>query len=290
MGKRFEETEHVTVPAWMTFIPDHAFHGTELRGLSRANYALKTVSLPNTITKIDQAAFFYCESLTEICIPESVTSIGSFAFCGCSSLKKVSLPAGIKEIGKDAFSGCTELVDIEIPVGVSIEGQAFEGCKALADSDGFIIKNGILFDSLIIKKSVKIPESVKHIGDCAFWRGRNYGQKFFYSMEELIIPEGVISIGMSSFQNCKLLRSVAFPIGLKSINERAFCSCTELRNIWIPDSLDYIADNAFQGCPKLKIYGIPGSTAEQFAKKQGFRFYPLDLDSFIAKVEKSTAN
>ena len=45
-----------------------------------------SVTLPDGLTSISQAAFNDCSSLTSVTIPNSVTSIGICAFLGCSSL------------------------------------------------------------------------------------------------------------------------------------------------------------------------------------------------------------
>lgn len=50
---------------------------------------MKKVTIPNSVTKINDDAFFLCESLKEIKIPDSVTEIGEGAFARCEFLDKV---------------------------------------------------------------------------------------------------------------------------------------------------------------------------------------------------------
>ena len=46
-------------------------------------------TIPDSVTKISEGAFYNCSSLTNIAIPESVTSIGDYAFYNCRGLKSV---------------------------------------------------------------------------------------------------------------------------------------------------------------------------------------------------------
>jgi hypothetical protein len=45
-----------------------------------------TITIPNSVTKINEWAFKGCENPTIINIPDSVTSIGKFAFLDCRKL------------------------------------------------------------------------------------------------------------------------------------------------------------------------------------------------------------
>ena len=46
-------------------------------------------TIPDSVTSIGKAAFYWCGSLTSITIPDSVTSIGDYAFSDCSSLTSI---------------------------------------------------------------------------------------------------------------------------------------------------------------------------------------------------------
>ena len=45
--------------------------------------------------------------LTSVTIPDSVTSIEEDAFSGCTRLTSVTIPDSVTSIGEDAFYGCT---------------------------------------------------------------------------------------------------------------------------------------------------------------------------------------
>jgi hypothetical protein len=54
------------------------------------------VTIGNSVKRIGDFAFFYCDALTEVTIPKSVKTIGDEAFYGCENLKTVY----VEDIGK----------------------------------------------------------------------------------------------------------------------------------------------------------------------------------------------
>lgn len=73
-----------------------------------------------------------CETLTSVSIPDTMTSINDRAFDGCKNLKSITLPDTVTEIGENAFNGCTSLTSITIPNSVTYVGWfAFCGCTNL---------------------------------------------------------------------------------------------------------------------------------------------------------------
>ncbi len=64
-----------------------------------------------TITEIGENAFRDCSllSLWPEGIPNSITSIEDYAFYGCTSLTSVTIPSSVSSIGQYAFGGCSSL-------------------------------------------------------------------------------------------------------------------------------------------------------------------------------------
>ena len=122
---------------------------TAINNAAFPNSAVTSVTIPDSVTSIPDAAFVNCSKLTNISIPNSVTYIGYFAFSSCTSLKSITLPSSLSTISKALFSGCSQLTTIHIPVSVtSIEDDAFADCSQLT--------------------TIHIPVSVTSIGNCAF--------------------------------------------------------------------------------------------------------------------------
>ena len=141
-----------------------------------------SVTIPNSVVKICQGAFYDCEKLTSITIPYGVTEIDTNAFCDCTSLLSVSLSNSITTIGQFAFSN-TSITSITIPNSVSlIDGAAFADCKLL--------------------KSITLPNSVSSISYSTF--------SGCISLESIVIPASVTSIGSNAFYNCSSLQNIFF--------------------------------------------------------------------------------
>ncbi len=64
------------------------------------------LTLPSTVTAINNYAFYNCTNLTSITIPNSVTSIGNGAFELCTGLTSITIPDSVTHIGAYAFLNC----------------------------------------------------------------------------------------------------------------------------------------------------------------------------------------
>lgn len=93
-------------------------------------------------------------------------------------------------------------------------------------------------------ESVIIPEGITSIGYFAF----GWSEK----LKNVSIPGSVTEIGESAFKNCDNLKNVTISEGVKSIGENAFSNCDGLESISIPGSVTYIGDCAFSNCHSLK--------------------------------------
>ena len=89
---------------------------------------------------------------------------------------------------------------------------------------------------------------------------------------DVVIPEGVTSIGGGAFWCCSSLTGVTIPEGVTSIGNLACFGCSSLTSVTIPDSVTSIGKDAFYGCYALTIHAPAGSYAEQYAKKNNIPF------------------
>ena len=122
---------NVTIPETVT--AGNTFAVTNIgSGTFSGCEGLTSITLPESLTAIDNYAFNGCSNLMLITIPESVKSIGSNAFSGCSGLAAIEIPDSVRTIGSNAFSGCAKIVSVVIPDSVkSIGGSAFSNCSSL---------------------------------------------------------------------------------------------------------------------------------------------------------------
>ena len=88
---------------------------TAINNAAFPNSAVTSVTIPDSVTSIPDAAFVNCSQLINISIPNSVTYIGFSAFDGCASLKSITLPSSLRTIGNSAFAGCPSLMTVTYP-------------------------------------------------------------------------------------------------------------------------------------------------------------------------------
>ena len=210
------------------------------------NGALVTdLLIPDGVTSIGSLAFYYCTSLTSITIPDSVTSIGSAAFGGCTSLTSITIPDSVTSIGSEAFDGCTSLTSVTIPDSVtSIGDRAFYRCTSLTS---VTIGNGVTsIGSYAFYDCTSL--TAVHINDLAAWcridfenyaaNPLYYAKKLYLNgslITDLVIPDGVTSIGSYVFDGCTSLTSITIPDSVTSIGSYVFDGCTKLTAVHISD-------------------------------------------------------
>ena len=77
--------------------------------------SLIAVSLPDTLTTIEEAAFVRCSALPDITIPSAVKTVGRVAFSDCASLYAVIFKGKPTTIVDNAFTNCPSLRIIYVP-------------------------------------------------------------------------------------------------------------------------------------------------------------------------------
>lgn len=81
------------------------------------------LTLPSTLTTIDDYAFNLYLKVKDVQIPYGVTTIGNHAFSDCYQIENIVLPGTVKKIGDEAFSVCDSLNSITIPASVTEIGK-----------------------------------------------------------------------------------------------------------------------------------------------------------------------
>lgn len=118
----FESTniQNIKLPAYLEIIEERLFR----------NSAIKSIVIPNKVTKVSAYAFFHCNSLSSVTIPENVTEIISSAFDTESLLTVISMIAAPKDIGDEAFTKNTYMnATLYVPVGSKEKYKAAKGWK-----------------------------------------------------------------------------------------------------------------------------------------------------------------
>ena len=277
----------ITIPDSVTSIERAAFYGCS---------GLTGITIPDSVTSIGKYAFSECSGLTSITISDSVTSIGNHAFEGCSGLTSVTIPDRVTSIGTQAFYECIGLTSVTIGNGVtSIGNCAFEGCTELTSitiPDNLTSIGGRTFYECSGLTSITIPGSVTSIETEAFyncsgltsvnyegtleqWLNISFGEvdsnPLYYAhhlyiddteVTDLVIPEGVTSIGNHAFEGCSGLTSVTIPKSVTSIGSYAFLACDGLTSITIPDSVTSVGYGMCSSCINLSSITLPDNVSK----------------------------
>ena len=108
-------------------------NGVSSVGLFAFSYCLQLDKpILNGLRKIENGAYFFCESLTEAALSDATESIEPGAFYSCKSLERVTLPVGITAINTMTFQECANLKSIRIfPDVETIAEDAFADCDSL---------------------------------------------------------------------------------------------------------------------------------------------------------------
>jgi len=220
----------------------------------------ENVKVPDNVRKIGKRAFEHYKdyewdfqnrlSSTPLCsvtIPSSVTCIEEEAFKGCENLSSVTIPASVEKIGQDTFYGTPWqearlkespfIIVNEILIdGKNCSGNITipEGVTRIGDY-AFAGNNSSYNESPVI--TVTIPYGVTSIGNYAFQSCGN--------LSSITIPDSVTSIGDYAFENCSSLTNVVLPDSIKSIGKNPFLSCTNLAPVNIPTGIEHFDKNSF---------------------------------------------
>lgn len=159
-------------------------------------------------------------------------------------------------------------------------------------------------------KTIEFPQSLKVIGNAAFSECYNLSGK-------IIIPEGVTTVGVSSFEataiesvelpsslvtvtdgsmiidaigahafeNCRSLREINIPESVTTIQTSVFSGCTSLTTITLPKGIISVLGNAFQDCTGLKEIRVHASIPP---KAYYQAFYRVDTETCKLMVPEGT--
>ena len=159
-------------------------------------------------------------------------------------------------------------------------------------------------------KTIVFPLSLKVVGNAAFSECYNLSGK-------IIIPEGVTTVGVSSFEataiesvelpsslitvtdgamaidaigthafeNCRSLREINIPESVTTIQTSVFSGCTSLTTITLPKGVTWVRGSAFQDCIGLKEIRVHASVPP---KADYQAFYRVDTETCKLMVPEGT--
>ena len=269
------------------------------------------VTIPNGVTYVGSRSFYSCSNLVSATIPPSLQLFNSEAFRGCSALKTVNIsdlsawcesdfivnnsnagsnplgyggtlylnntpvsgnliiPDGTKKIGDYVFFGYDNFTSITIPQSVESFGhQTFTNCRSLEtiyisdlrqwcefdfsediDNPLYYAQN-LYLNGAPVSGDLIIPEGISSIGACAFYYNEG--------ITSIVIPDSVTSIGQYAFYGCSNIKKLDIGSGIQSVGDYAFSYPSVLEQVNIHD-LRVWCENDFggKGSAVLLLNGEP---------------------------------
>lgn len=203
---------NVTIPESVTVIEENAFAGT---------HNLESVVIPNGVTTI-KAGGFSDSGISSVVLPESLTYIGDNAFLS-TKITSLKLPESLSYIGLQAFMGCSQLTTVEWNNSLRhIGGSAFQDCVNMTSP-------------------IVFPEGFQCVQTAAFARCAKVPMLKSYIMNPQDISTD--SIKTVNIGNNKGILSI--PYGTRA----KYDSCS---NVWIPSRFSAIVE-------RLTSNGITGN-------------------------------
>ncbi len=264
VGYNGQET-NLVLPNYITKINNYAFYDCD---------SLTSIVIGNSVTSIGSKAFYYCTSLTSATIGDSITSIGAFAFSYCTSLTSIEIPNSVTSIGAFAFADCTSLTSVVIGDSVtSIGAFAFSGCCKIVEvvnkSTHITVEKGsysngdVGYYALAVYNSGDTFTGTKLSNDNGYIIYTEGNEKILvgYNGQEtnLVLPNYITKINNYAFYYCDSLTSIEIPNSVTSIGNYAFYYCDSLTSVVIGNSVTSIGNWAFGYCMSLTSVVIPNS-------------------------------
>lgn len=217
-----------------------------------------TVNVPNTVTSIEEFAFYGCNQITEITLPNTVTELEYGTFACCSSLESINIPTGLTKMGKTVFGQCSSLNEINLPSSLAMMGEyCFAYCSSLKNisipSSVQSLEKGLFMDCSSLE-NVALPPKLKVIGLAAFLRCS--------SIKSISVPDSVTSLGGAAFEGCTSLISFEMPYYVTDLAQELFSGCTSLKAVTLSVyDLGTVGQSAFHSCTSLETITLPGITS-----------------------------
>ena len=186
------------------------------------------------ITNIPFAAFRDFQNITSISLSNSIERIELEAFINCTKLSDVSIPDSCKYLANDAFAR-TKWYNNQ-PNGVVYCGNFLYTYKGTMPSNTSInVKNGTIgicggFYNESNLVSVTFPNTLEYIDNRAF--------SYCTGLTSITLPKNLKSIGTEAFSNCQNLKSITFPDNVEFIGRLAFSDTAWYNNQ--PNGLVYL--------------------------------------------------
>ncbi len=249
--------------------------GAELTYTFNAATGVLTISGSGNMTNYSSISsmpwYSYRDLIKEVVISDSVTSIGNYAFYDCTSLSEVTIGSGVTSIGYRAFYSCNNLKTVNNYSNLYIVkgSESYGYAGYYADTVNWYGKpTGSCGAELTYTFNAATGVlTISGSGDMTNYSSSSSAPWNSYSslIKEVVLPNGITSIGDDAFNNCDSLTSITIPDSVTSIGDYAFYKCNSLTKITIGSGVTSIGDYAFDDCSNGVFFVDEDSYAHKYA-------------------------
>ncbi len=253
----------------------------EIRGNAFKSAKMSSITIPASVTYIEEKAFASNSNLTNVIFAEPAedeevkdVEVEDSAFYLCSNLLEVTLPTRMQTLNRNMFRSCSNLSSVWF-TSDSGKYRSLDGVVISAEEDG---TQTLVWYPVGRSGNYSIPNGITKIDDFAFTtRFENsatstapytyYGNK---NIEVITIPAYVTYIGENAFRSCTNIKQINF-LGKASdnaltIKDNAFYGITnsEFVEVTLPENLTYLGVSAFGYCTYLVTVNLNSVNCADF--------------------------
>ena len=266
-----------TIPYGIKEVRNTCFDNEQRKRKNKVEF----VSLPSSVTTIEDGTFKNLQSLKYVVLPSNVKVIKQGMFAGCSNLKEI-VAFGVNEISSLAFDGSS----IETLRGFDknqvdkVQAGAFRNCNKLTS---VILPNtrfsyatlcgaislkelafkadpriGMLKALFMSDQNDKTPKCYVENVTVTFEDGKIPNGYFqdVYSLKEITINGKITSIGDGAFMNCSNLEKINIQYEGNVLPVNVFKNCKKLVSLPTFKQVDTVSDSAFEGAESLESVSL----------------------------------
>lgn len=248
------------------------------------------ITLPNTVTKINDDALKGNKKIVSVTIPGSVKDIGNNAFQGCPNLEEIIFTNPDKAsntliIRVSAFQDCPKLTKCEIPArAYQVVGNIFKGCTSLKEvkvndnNPYYFTKDGVLFGPALVNYKPQYD-------DAYALQSYPAGRQGAYTIPSSVNGKEIDQVWTSGFEGAASLTDITIPASIGRLGTAAFEN-TGLTHVTIPDTVQQVDPAVFQNCTSLVSVKLPNGITEidQYLFANCISLQHVDMPDTITKI------